>query len=351
MARYPIGNGQRSAVGPPWKRVGCVAEAENGTFGFGLTAYSSPVIPIINEHFAQHLIGMPVMATEKHFDMMVRMSAPYGSSGLPSYAISAVDLALWDLKGKLLGHPVYELLGGPQKERIFCYATGFDVDWYLELGFQAVKLPMPYGPVDGLDGLHEAEKMIADARSICGNSVSLMLDCWMALDVEYTVHMADRFAQFELKWIEDYLLPDDIDGFREVRRRLPRQGLATGEHWYLPRPFATAASERLVDFLQPDVRWAGGVTACVQICHLAQAAGIQVLPHGGMNDPYGQHLVFAMPAASWGEQSGGLAKGIALADMAELPGAATIKNGYLIPSDAPGFGIDINRGWLDGVSV
>ena len=351
MARYPIGNGQRSAVAPPWKRVACVVEAEDGTFGLGLTTYSKPVTSIINEHYAPHLTGEPVLATEKHFDMMMRLSALYGSSGLPSYAISAVDLALWDLKGKLLGRPVYELLGGPQKDRIFCYATGFDVDWYLELGFKAMKLPMPYGPVDGLEGLREAEKMIADARSICGDSVSLMLDCWMALNVEYTVNMADRFKKFELKWIEDYLLPDDIDGFREIRRRLPQQGLATGEHWYLPRPFATAVTERLVDFLQPDVRWVGGITACVQICHIAAAAGIQVLPHAGMNDPYGQHLVFAMPATSWGERAGGLPRGVPPSEGTELPGTAAVENGYLVPSSAPGFGIDIDHGWLERVSV
>jgi L-rhamnonate dehydratase len=351
MARYPIGNGQRSAVSPPWKRVACVAEAEDGTFGLGLTAYSGAVVPIINDHFSPHLTGQSVMATEKHFDMMVRMSALYGSSGLPSYAISAVDLALWDLKGKLLGTPVYELLGGPQKERIFCYATGFDVEWYLELGFKAVKLPMPYGPVDGLEGLLEAEKLIAEARRSAGDSVSLMLDCWMALDVEYTVAMVDRFEQYRLKWIEDYLLPDDFAGYAEIRRRLPRQGLATGEHWYLPPPFATAISERLVDFLQPDVRWVGGITATTQICHIAASAGIQVLPHGGMNDPYGQHVVYAMPAASWGEKAGGLPPGIAPEQMAELPGSAVVKDGYLVPSDAPGFGIDVDREWLDRAAV
>ena len=92
---------------------------------------------------------------------MFRLTKPYGSTGLASYAISAIDLALWDLKGKLLEQPVYSLLGGPQKERIFCYATGNDVDWYQELGFKAFKLACPYGPADGLDGIRQE-------RGICG---------------------------------------------------------------------------------------------------------------------------------------------------------------------------------------
>ena len=350
-ARYPIGNGQRSAVAPPWKLVACVAEAEDGTFGLGMTSLSGAVIPIINDHYAPHLVGGPVMATEKHFDLMTRMSAHYGAQGVPSYAISAVDLALWDLKGKLLGRPVYELIGGPQKSRISCYATGFDVEWYLSLGFRAVKLPLPFGPADGLAGLIEVERMVREARIAAGDSVDLMLDCWMALDVEYTVRMAERLAQYDLKWIEDYLLPEDIDGFAEVRRRLPGAGLATGEHWYLPAPFSVAANRRLVDFLQPDVRWAGGITAVVQICHIAGAAGIQVMPHGGMNDPYGQHLVFAMPAATWGEKAGGLPRGVPLSAMVALPGTAVVDDGYLVPSDAPGFGIDVDREWLDRVAL
>ena len=351
MARYPTGSGQRSDVAPPWKRSACVVEAEDGTLGLGLSAYSTPIDSIINDHYGPHLIGESAFATEKLFDMMVRMSALYGSGGIPSYAISAVDLALWDLKGKLLGRPVYELLGGPSKDRIRCYATGFDVDWYLELGFQAIKLPMPYGPTDGLDGLLEAEKLVAEARKKVGDSVELMLDCWMALDVEYTVRMVERLEDHRLTWIEDYLLPEDTDGYREVRRRLPRQGLATGEHWYLPGPFADAVKHRLVDYLQPDVKWVGGITASVHICHIASSAGIPVLPHGGMNDPYGQHLVFAMPAATWGEKAGGLPKGVSQENLVELPGTAVVKDGYLVPNDAPGFGIDVDRSWIERISI
>ena len=352
MARYPAYKGRRSSWSPGWKTAACVVTAEDGTFGLGVTSNAGPVVRIINDHFGPHLVGENCMATEKMFDMMCRMATPYGGPGLASYAISAVDLALWDLKGKLLGVPVYELLGGPQKERIFCYATGFDVDWYLELGFRAVKLPLTFSPVDGLEGIQKAEELVAATRERVGDEVELMLDCWMALDVEYTVRLAEALKPYRLRWIEDYLLPEDLEGFERVRQRLPGQTLATGEHWYLPQTFSTAASRGLVDIFQPDVLWVGGISCCVRICHLAEAAGISVITHGGMNWPYGQHLAFAMPAIPWGERSGGVSPpGVPLEEVTALPGTATIEEGYLVPSDAPGFGIEADLAWVEGIAV
>jgi L-rhamnonate dehydratase len=352
MERYPAYRGNRGRAGAPWRQVACLVEAEDGTTGFGLSSYGTPVAAIVNDHFRGQLVGQPLMATEKLYDMMVRLSAAYGSAGLAACAISAVDLAAWDAKGKVLGRPVYELLGGPQKERVPCYATGFDVEWYLELGFEAVKLPNPYGPEDGTEGVRKAEAMVAEARRVLGDDRELMLDCWMALDVDTTVRLGEALGPYRLRWLEDYLLPDDLAGFAAVRRRLPGHGLATGEHWSLTTPFQTAVEQRLVDFLQPDPLWAGGITACVQICHLAAAAGIAVVPHGGMNYPYGQHLAMAMPAITWGERSAGVSpRGVPLAETGLLPGSAVIADGWLTASDAPGFGLQLDDTWLAKVTV
>jgi L-rhamnonate dehydratase len=348
LDRYGEYLGRRAAAGPNWSGVFCVAEAEDGTFGVGVTSFAAPVTSIINDHFAPHLTGQNAMATERCFDMMTRLSAHYGARGLTSYAISAVDLALWDLKGKLLKCPVYELLGGPQKENIFCYATGFHTEWYKELGFQAFKLPLVYGTEDGLKGLHKTEEMVAEARKHIGEDADLMLDCWMALDVETTVRLAEMLRPYKLRWLEDYLLPDDMAGFAEVRRRLPGQGLATGEHWYLAKPFAQAAEKKLVDIFQPDLKWCGGLSACLRICHIAETAGLSVIPHGGMGEPFGQHLSFAMPSIPWGEwYGGGIQPGEPIPETGGLPGTAVPENGYLVPDDAPGFGIDVDRSWLE----
>ena len=350
MARYPAYKARRSSWSAKWKSTVCVVTAADGTFGLGISSFAGPVSRIINDHFSPHIVGENCMATEKLFDMMSRLATPYGSQGMASYAISAVDLALWDLKGKVLNRPVYELLGGPQKEKIFCYATGFESAWYLELGFRAMKLPFPYSPADGEEGLRKAEELVAAVRDQIGPDVALMLDCWMALDVDYTVRLAERLRPYRLRWIEDYLLPDDTEGFSQVRQRLPWQTLATGEHWYMPQSFARAANQRPVDILQPDPLWVGGISACLRICHIAEAAGLEVIPHGGMNLPYGQHLAYAMPAITWGERSGGVsAPGVPLAETVALPGTAVIEDGYLVPSDAPGFGIEVDRALLESI--
>jgi L-rhamnonate dehydratase len=353
IARYTrFKPGSSNASFPDWKRPACIVTAEDGTWGFGVSIHAGPVVRIITDHFAPNLIGEDCMAIEKLWDMMVRMALPYGSTGLTSYAISAVDLALWDLKGKLLQRPVYELLGGPQKDKIFCYATGFDTAWYMELGFKATKIFTPYGPEDGLDGLRKNEALVAQTREVVGDEVELMLDCWMATDVEYMVRLTEQLRPYRLKWIEEYALPHDLESYKAVRRRLPWQTLASGEHWYLPQAFATAANLRLVDIFQPDVLWAGGITAGVKICHLAEAFGISVITHAGMNYPYGQHLAYAMPAVVWGERSEGVSPpGVPLEEMVKLPGTPVIKDGYVVPSDAPGFGLEINEAWLERVTV
>jgi len=260
-------------------------------------------------------------------------------------------MALWDLKGKLLGKPVYELLGGPARDRQFCYSTGNDTEWYMELGFKATKLACPYGPADGLDGLEKNAEVVARTRELIGPAVDLMLDCWMAFDVEYAVRVAERLRPYGLRWIEDCLIPEDLESHLELRRRLPWQGLATGEHWYATAPFAYAASHRAVDVLQPDIAWAGGVTACVKICHIAEAAGIPVIPHAGMNTPHGQHVCYAMPNIPWGEYFVGAPPGVPLKELSVFPGMAQPKDGYLVPNDAPGFGLEVTERWLESVTA
>ena len=103
-----------------------------------------------------------------------------------------------------------------------------------------------------------------------------------------------------------------------------------------------------MDILQPDVAWAGGITALVRICHIAEAHGLSVIAHGGMNYPYGQHLSYAMPAIQWGERSEGVSPpGVPLEERVILPGTPVIKDGYVTPSDAPGFGIEVTKEWLE----
>ncbi|MGC9467525.1 MAG: enolase C-terminal domain-like protein [Anaerolineae bacterium] len=345
MSRYAKVKRHRSMWLPTWESAWVKVTAQDGTWGLGTLNYARVLAPVV-EHLASQLIGEPCMATEKLADMMFRMTKPYGTTGLASYAISAIDLALWDLKGKLLGQPVYSLLGGPQKDRIFCYATGNDVDWYKELGFRAFKLACPYGPADGLDGLKRNVDFVAEKREVIGDDAELMLDCWMAFDVEYTVRLAEALRPYKLRWMEECLIPEDFDGHVALRQRLPWQGLATGEHWYTHVPFQWAISHQVVDIVQPDINWCGGMTTCRRIADAADAAGTSVILHGGGITPFGQHFTYATPAAPWCEYFVGSPPGVPLEEASRLPGQAVAKDGWLVPNDAPGFGLEVLDVWI-----
>ena len=164
MSRFPKVKAHRSLWRPQWEDLWCKVTLEDGTWGLGSTQYGRPVAAVIDDHLASNLIGDDGLAIEKLNDMMWRMTKQYGSTGLASYAVSAVDLALWDAKGKLLRQPVYGLIGGPHKDKLYCYCTGNDVDWYQELSFTAFKLACPYGPADGLEGLDKNEAFVARVR-------------------------------------------------------------------------------------------------------------------------------------------------------------------------------------------
>jgi L-rhamnonate dehydratase len=346
MSRYPKVKANRNLWLPQWEGVWAKVTAEDGTWGLGYTGHGRPVAAVIDDHLAPQLVGEDCLATEKIADMMFRLTKPYGSTGLASYAVSAIDLALWDLRGRLFEKPVYELLGGPQKEKLFCYSTGNDVDWYKELGFRAFKLACPYGPADGLDGIKKNTEFVAQAREIIGDEAELMLDCWMAFDVEYTVRLAEALRPYKLKWMEECLIPEDLDAHKLLRQRLPWQTLATGEHWYTHVPFQWAIRNQVADILQPDINWCGGVTTCQKIVAAADAAGVSVMLHGGGNTAFGQHFSYAMPAVPWLECFVGTPPGVPLEEGWHLPGEKSPKDGWLIPSEAPGFGLELPESWL-----
>jgi len=346
MSGYPKVKSHRSLWLPKWEDVWCRITLEDGTWGLGQTARGRAVAAVIDDHLGPQLVGQDCLAGETLADMLLRLTKPYGSSGLASYAVSAIDLALWDARGKLFGQSVYQLLGGGGREPMFCYATGNDLDWYQELGFRAFKLACPYGPADGLTGLRKNEAFVAQAREKIGAECDLMLDCWMAFDVDYSVRLAERLRPYRLTWIEECLIPEDFDGHLALRERLPWQTLTTGEHWYTPVPFQWACSHHAVDILQPDINWCGGLSTCQKIAAAASAAGLKVILHGGGNTTFGQHFSYASRAVPWCEYFVGTAPGIPLEEARHWPGLPLPKDGWLLPSDAPGFGLDIPEAWL-----
>ena len=151
------------------------AIAEDGTFGLGRTDSGHATQPIIAECLAPLVVGQEVGAIDRCNDRLWRGTLSFGNEGLTARAVAGVDLALWDLWGKTLDQPVYRLAGGPQRTQMDVYATGNDVDWYLELGFKKFKLARPHGPVDGQAGIDGTVELMAKCRELIGPDADLML--------------------------------------------------------------------------------------------------------------------------------------------------------------------------------
>ena len=324
----------------PWGDAWVRVRAENGMSGLGATQFAGPVAALVRDHLGPALIGEDCLATERLADLVFRLTKPYGPAGIASCAASALDLALWDLRGRIAGEPVYRLLGGAPR-RVPCYATTNDVDWAVELGFDAVKVSLPYGPEAGREGLERNEAFVAECRETIGEGRELLIDCWMSLDVEYAVRLAERLRPCRIGWLEECLLPEDLDGHVALRRRLPGETLATGEHWYSPFPFQWAASRRAVDVLQPDIQWCGGLSALVRIAAIAEAAGIATMPHLAGTTAFGQHASTGIATIHRAEYRIGSAPGIPLERAARAPGTVLPVAGEIGASDTPGFGIEI----------
>jgi L-rhamnonate dehydratase len=207
-------------------------------------------------------------------------------------------------------------------------------------------LACPYGPADGLDGIKKNAEFVGRARDLIGPDRELMLDCWMAFDVEYTVRLAEELRPYRLKWLEECLIPEDFDGHRELRQRLPWQILTTGEHWYTHVPFQWAAQHKVVDVFQPDIEWCGGLSTCRKIAATADASGLSVILHAGGNTVYGQHFSYASPSVPWCEFFVGSDPGVPLAEGRYQPGQAIPTDGWLIPNASPGFGLELKDEWL-----
>ncbi len=336
------GIGTPMGGGPVWVQV----TAEDGTWGLGRGGAGVAVASLVDHHFAPLLTGRDAFATEYLSDLMWRSSLRHGAQGLNAVAMSGIDLALWDLKGKLLGQPVYRLLGGPARERIPCYITGDDLDWSLELGFRAFKVTNPVHYEQGIAGINLVEEKIAAAREAVGRDAELMFNPVMAFDVEFTVRLAERLRPYELRWLEEPLPPDDLEGYAQIARAVTWIPIATGEDHHTRWAFRPLVERRCVAVVQPDLHWCGGLTEAVRIYHIAEAAGIKTVLHGGANAAEGQHFSFAFPEAPLAEYHCSSPVGVPLDEVPRVPGTPVPRDGYVVPSDAPGFGLEIDPAWI-----
>ena len=320
--------------------------AEDGTWGLGETSFGEITAAIIDYHFAPLLEGRDCFALEFLNDLMWRSTQRFGAGGIASVAQSGIDLALWDLKGKLLEQPVYSLIGGPCRDKILCYATSDDLDWSIELGFKHFKVSNPVHYDMGIEGLNLAEEKISKAREMVGNKAELMYNPVSSFNVEFAVRMADRLRPYGLRWFEEPLISSDLEGYIELRKAINWVPLATGEGHHGRWAFRQLVEHRAVDVLQPDLKWCGGLSEALKVYAIGESAGIITIPHAAAASPWGQHFAISMPESPMAEFWMGSDPGIPLEEVCPIPGMPMPKDGYITPSDAPGFGMEINSEWI-----
>ena len=341
MAGTGSTRGRVERFAPPWPEVICVVTLADGTWGVGMTAHAGPVRPIIADYLAPLLVDQTVEGVDdiaELWDLMARVgSAHVGTGGVLSHAMGAVDLALHDALGRREGMPVYDLLGGPAHDAIECYGTGADIDTLVDLGFTRFKIPCPW-PASGPVGVESAVAAVTAARSVVGDA-DLMLDGWAVMDAREAVSVCRAVEAHDLRFVEDIVHPDDVDGYSHLRTATT-VGLAAGERWYGVDVFDHHAAHGNVDVLQPDPLWVGGATAVVRIAAVARRHDVELAIHCGANDGFGQHLCFALAENTLGEMYVGSAQSLVGAYRA-TPGMALPDAGRLVPADTPGFGLDL----------
>ena len=255
---------------------------------------------VVEKHLVKLLLEENPLDVERLWDTMWRSTLYYGRKGLVVHAISAVDNALWDIAGKVLGEPVYRLLGGETKARIPAYCTGNDLEQHVEFGFRKLKLAIPYGPADGRQGMKKNLELVKRARDLLGPEGEIMLDCWMAFTERYALELAEMLAPYRVYWMEECLPPDDYAGYGRLNAKIQSTRIATGEHEYTRYGFRLILEYRAADVWQPDMNWCGGLTELRRIAALAAANDIPVIPHGGWRGG-APHFIMATPNSPWCE--------------------------------------------------
>ena len=318
-------------------------DSDAGVAGLGYGGGGAPGAMVVNEHLRELLIGREIDSVDdirEAWDLLYFKSLPYGRKGIPIMALGGIDLALWDLLGKARDRPVYELLGGLKKTGIRAYASTQSFERDRDAGFTAVK----FGPRwTGRESDYDATvEMAARARDIFGPDALVMTDCYMSWDSAVTREMASMLAEYDLYWFEDVLTPDDLDEMAALRPAVKPVLLAGGEHEFTQHGFAALAKAGALDLWQPDITWCGGITAGLRILDLARSAGVPVAPHRG-GEIWSLHFIAATDCEDLAETHPD--RWIPPND--DLwPDEPRAVDGYIAPTDAPGFGVTLNEAML-----
>ena len=274
---------------------------DNGLVGIGNAALAPQVTKqVIDLYLKPLLIGADPWDIEFLWQHMYRKTMAFGRKGIGMVAISAADIALWDILGKSAKQPVYRLLGGRTKPKIPVYASRLysvpldqlaaEAKKYKTEGYKAMKLRFGWGPADGAAGMQRNLDLVRTAREALGDEIDVMADAYMGWTLDYAKRMLPLLEPFHLRWLEEPVVPDDIHGYAELKSygRVP---IAGGEHEFTLYGFRELIEARAVDYIQFDTNRVGGISHARKIAALAEAYSVPVIPHAGQMHNY--HIVMA----------------------------------------------------------
>ncbi len=274
---------------------------DNGYTGIGNAALAPQATKrVIDLYLKPLLIGQDPWDLEFLWQHMYRKTMAFGRKGIGMAAISALDIALWDLLGKSAKQPVYRLLGGRTKTRIPVYASRLysvepaelaaEAQRYKDEGYKAMKLRFGWGPTDGAAGMQGNLGLVRTVRETVGDGIDVMADAYMGWTLDYAKRMLPLLEPFHLRWLEEPVIPDDVRGYAELKSqgRIP---IAGGEHEFTLYGFRDLLEAGAVDYIQFDTNRVGGITQARKIAALAEAHSVPVIPHAGQMHNY--HVVMS----------------------------------------------------------
>ncbi len=334
---------------------------DDGLVGIGNAALAPQVTKqVIDLYLKPLLIGKDPWDMEFLWQHMYRKTMAFGRRGIGMVAISAVDIALWDLMGKSAKQPVYRLLGGKTKPRIPVYASRLysvelndvadEAQRYKAEGYKAMKLRFGWGPTDGAAGMQRNLNLVRTVRETVGDGIDVMADAYMGWTLDYAKRMLPLLEPFNLRWLEEPVIPDDVHGYAELKSygRIP---IAGGEHEFTSYGFRDLLEARALDYIQFDTNRVGGLTQARKIAALAEAYSVPVIPHAGQMHNY--HVVMA-------SLNSPMAEYFPVVDVEvgnELfwyifNGEPKAKDGYIdLDESVPGLGLTINEAALKQFDV
>ena len=310
------------------------------------------------------LIGEDPNNIEAIWQRLFRQYTYAGPRGPITRAISGIDIALWDIKGKALGRPVYDLLGGPVRDSISLYThprTGTpdqlaeSAKGLVAEGFRAVKTD-PYSPEMGsksnaymngvisMEGLEYGAELISALRAAVGPNIEILIDVHANFNVASAIRAANRLEEFDITWFEEPVQPESYQALRQVKENV-RVPICVGERLFTRYDFAPILEGRLAEYIMPDICWTGGISEMKKIATLAETYYVPISPHN-VQSPIqivaGGHTMMTVPNFYRLEIASLQMPNYAQA----FDGPLDIRNGELYLSDQPGLGIELNMDYV-----